>query len=227
MAGHRRPDHQRDRRQGLPAAAGCLPALVRGRDHREPRRRTCSTATSTRACKDELMATDGRHRRAEHARRRARVERARSASPSKTLGDRSSGRAGLGDPDLLHAHRDLSAPWLAPEDPNAPPSFSSDILRRRPAPSTGSAPTTTARDVLSRLPARHAHLDRSSASPPRSSRRVIGAVVGISAGYFGGWIDRVLTAIDDWFLVIPFLPLAIVRRHRCSARRATAGRSAA
>lgn len=39
---------------------------------------------------------------------------------------------------------------------------------------------------------------------------VIGAIVGISAGYFGGWVDRILTAIDDWFLVIPFLPLAIV-----------------
>ena len=39
---------------------------------------------------------------------------------------------------------------------------------------------------------------------------VIGAVVGISAGYFGGWTDRALTALDDWFLVIPFLPLAIV-----------------
>ena len=30
------------------------------------------------------------------------------------------------------------------------------------------------------------------------------------AGYFGGWTDRTLTALDDWFLVIPFLPLAIV-----------------
>jgi len=39
---------------------------------------------------------------------------------------------------------------------------------------------------------------------------VIGSLVGISAGYFGGWTDRILTAIDDWFLVIPFLPLAIV-----------------
>ena len=39
---------------------------------------------------------------------------------------------------------------------------------------------------------------------------VIGGIIGISAGFFGGWIDNSLTAVDDWFLVIPFLPLAIV-----------------
>ena len=37
---------------------------------------------------------------------------------------------------------------------------------------------------------------------------VIGAIVGICAGYFGGWVDRLLTFLDDWFLVIPFVPLA-------------------
>jgi peptide/nickel transport system permease protein len=38
----------------------------------------------------------------------------------------------------------------------------------------------------------------------------IGAAVGISAGFFGRWFDTVLMRITDWFLVIPFLPLAIV-----------------
>jgi len=37
----------------------------------------------------------------------------------------------------------------------------------------------------------------------------LGALVGIVAGEFGGWVDNVLMRITDWFLVIPFLPLAI------------------
>jgi peptide/nickel transport system permease protein len=40
---------------------------------------------------------------------------------------------------------------------------------------------------------------------------VIGSAVGIIAGFFGGtWIDAILARVIDWFLVIPFLPLAIV-----------------
>jgi len=39
---------------------------------------------------------------------------------------------------------------------------------------------------------------------------VIGSVVGILAGFYGGWLEAVLMRITEWFLVIPFLPLAIV-----------------
>jgi peptide/nickel transport system permease protein len=38
----------------------------------------------------------------------------------------------------------------------------------------------------------------------------VGTIVGLSAGFFGGWLDAVLMRVTDWFLVIPFLPLAIV-----------------
>jgi peptide/nickel transport system permease protein len=39
---------------------------------------------------------------------------------------------------------------------------------------------------------------------------LIGSVVGIVAGFFGGWVGSVLMRLTEWFLVIPFLPLAIV-----------------
>ncbi len=39
---------------------------------------------------------------------------------------------------------------------------------------------------------------------------IIGSLVGITAGYFGRWPEGLLMRITDWFLVIPFLPLAIV-----------------
>jgi peptide/nickel transport system permease protein len=39
---------------------------------------------------------------------------------------------------------------------------------------------------------------------------VIGSVVGILAGFYGGVSSSILMRITEWFLVIPFLPLAIV-----------------
>jgi peptide/nickel transport system permease protein len=39
---------------------------------------------------------------------------------------------------------------------------------------------------------------------------LIGSIVGIAAGFFGGWTGGVLMRVTEWFLVIPFLPLAIV-----------------
>ncbi len=38
----------------------------------------------------------------------------------------------------------------------------------------------------------------------------IGSIVGIVAGVSGKWVDAGLMRLTDWFLVIPFLPLAIV-----------------
>ncbi len=39
---------------------------------------------------------------------------------------------------------------------------------------------------------------------------VIGTLVGVAAGHFGGWSGATLNRLTEWFLVIPFLPLAIV-----------------
>ena len=39
---------------------------------------------------------------------------------------------------------------------------------------------------------------------------VIGTLIGLMSGYFGGWPGAILFRLTEWFLVIPFLPLAIV-----------------
>jgi peptide/nickel transport system permease protein len=39
---------------------------------------------------------------------------------------------------------------------------------------------------------------------------VIGTLIGLMSGFFEGWPARVLFRFTEWFLVIPFLPLAIV-----------------
>src|SRR5699024_1037677 len=39
---------------------------------------------------------------------------------------------------------------------------------------------------------------------------IIGLTVGLVAGYFGGHIDNILMRIVDFFLILPFLMIAIV-----------------
>jgi peptide/nickel transport system permease protein len=39
---------------------------------------------------------------------------------------------------------------------------------------------------------------------------VIGTLVGLTSGFFEGWPARILFQLTQWFLVIPFLPLALV-----------------
>jgi peptide/nickel transport system permease protein len=39
---------------------------------------------------------------------------------------------------------------------------------------------------------------------------IIGTLFGLASGHYGGWLGGFLFRITEWFLVIPFLPLAIV-----------------
>jgi peptide/nickel transport system permease protein len=102
----------------------------------------------------------------------------------------------------------ILGPLIAPQDPAASSSYSSDILAG-PTSSHLLGTEENGRDVLSLLilGTRVSMIVGVSAALVSA---VIGGIVGICAGFFGGWVDHTLTAIDDWFLVIPFLPLAIV-----------------
>jgi peptide/nickel transport system permease protein len=40
--------------------------------------------------------------------------------------------------------------------------------------------------------------------------RVIAVLVGLTAGYRGGWLDRVLMSVNDTFVVLPLLPILIL-----------------
>ena len=40
--------------------------------------------------------------------------------------------------------------------------------------------------------------------------RVIAILVGLAAGYQGGWLDRVLMSINDSFVILPLLPILIL-----------------
>jgi peptide/nickel transport system permease protein len=39
---------------------------------------------------------------------------------------------------------------------------------------------------------------------------VLGTLIGIASGFWGGWTGAILYRLTEWFLVIPFLPLALV-----------------
>ena len=112
-------------------------------------------------------------------------------------------------PDDLHRARDLRSPAGRRGQIALPP------MRPGPILSPPAREYWLGTDNFGRPMRRHA---RSTVRASRSSSgfaatigtMLIGAVVGIAAGYYGGRIDRCLNAFTDWFLVIPWLALAIV-----------------
>lgn len=112
----------------------------------------------------------------------------------------------------------IFAPVLAPQDPTAASSFSDDALAG-PSSKYWLGTDENGRDVLSELllGTRASLLVGFTAALVSS---VIGTLVGVTAGYFGGWTDRVLTLIDDWFLAMPFVPVAVLAATLLGARAA-------
>jgi peptide/nickel transport system permease protein len=94
---------------------------------------------------------------------------------------------------------------LAPEDPRA---SGVDVLA---APSAAHPLGTTeaGSDVLSQLMV-GARVSIVVGFAAAVISAVLGAAVGLIGGYYGGWTDRTFDAFENWFLVIPQLPLMVV-----------------
>ena len=176
---------------------------------------TSSTPTSTRACASDERPTPPPTTRASPGRGRRGICAAHGRGPATSAGLKALGlmlrsTGGIIGLTILVFFTLIAiiGPWIAPQDPNSAAAFSSDILAP-PSSEHRLGTDDNGRDVLSQL-ILGTQISMLVGFAAALVSAVIGAVVGISAGYFGGWTDRMLTAIDDWFLVIPFLPPMVV-----------------
>lgn len=99
----------------------------------------------------------------------------------------------------------IFAPLLVPHDPNA---ISLDILAG-PSPAHLLGTDDVGRDMLTRL----VYASRVSLSVGLVSSIltvVLGVMIGSLAGYFGGWVDTLLSSFINVMLSIPVFPLALV-----------------
>jgi peptide/nickel transport system permease protein len=114
------------------------------------------------------------------------------------------GRIGLGIL-VLFTLMAIFGSAIAPYDPNA---SSLDVLAP-PSTEHWLGTTENGSDVLSQIlvGARVSIVVGFSAA---AISAVLGSIVGLLGGYIGGWTDRILDALENWFLVIPTLPLMIV-----------------
>jgi peptide/nickel transport system permease protein len=94
---------------------------------------------------------------------------------------------------------------IAPQDPRA---SSTDVLEG-PSAAHLLGTTEVGSDVLSQLLV-GARVSIVVGFAAAVISAVIGAAIGIVGGYFGGWTDRAFDSLENWFLVIPQLPLMVV-----------------
>lgn len=100
----------------------------------------------------------------------------------------------------------ILAPYIAPQDP-----YRGMTLRRLRPPGTDGFPLGTdelGRDMLSRL-IFGARLSLFMGVTPVLFALVIGSMIGITAGYVGGWVNTILMRTIDVFFAFPSVLLAI------------------
>ncbi|MGW5173869.1 ABC transporter permease [Streptomyces sp. NPDC004082] len=96
-------------------------------------------------------------------------------------------------------------PWIAPYDPDA----MSDALLQPPSGDHWFGTTHTGQDVLSQiLVGTRGVLVVGFLAGFLAT--VLSVLIGVSAGFLGGAVDEILSALSNTFLVIPALPLVII-----------------
>ncbi len=101
------------------------------------------------------------------------------------------------------------APWIAPFDPNDPITATTSDVMASPRLEHPLGQDEIGRDVLSLV----IYGTRISLLVGFTASLIIvllGCMVGLVAGYAGGWVDTLLMRITDGILVIPALPLMLV-----------------
>jgi peptide/nickel transport system permease protein len=100
----------------------------------------------------------------------------------------------------------LFAPWIAPHDPNHV-----DLMEAREGPSKAHplGSDVVGRDVLSRL-VYGSRVSLSVGLVAVSIYVIIGTFLGAMAGFFGGWVDMIISRLIDAVLSFPVLMLILV-----------------
>lgn len=99
----------------------------------------------------------------------------------------------------------IFGPLFFPGDPNA---FSADILQP-PSAAHWLGTTQTGQDVLVQL-VYGTRFSLIMGFLIGTLTMIVSVIIGLVSGYFGGWIDEVLSLFTNVFLVLPTLPLAIL-----------------
>lgn len=99
----------------------------------------------------------------------------------------------------------IFAPWIAPESP-----LGQDLARRLQPPSADHWMGTDelGRDIFSRV-VYGSRITLLIVAMVAVISAPLGLIIGAVAGYFGGWVDRLLMGLTDVFLSLPKLILAL------------------
>lgn len=103
----------------------------------------------------------------------------------------------------------IFAPWVAPYNPKTSVSITVDDIYARPTPAHLLGTDDAGKDVLSNF-IYGARVSLTVGFFASFISVLIGGVIGIVSGFYGGRVENVLMRFTDFMLVIPDLPLAVV-----------------